>query len=96
MRFKRTVLTGTNINQNQKSRKRQYLDNLPNPSFRRVNKVVVEPFANTVHMTSYTDFFNPDVEIENFNFMIERRNFFDQRVSKKESTITLERLKIKL
>lgn len=61
-----------------------------------MNKVVVEPFANIVHMTSYTDFFNPDVKIDNFNFLIERRNFFDQRVSKKESTIILERLKIKL
>ena len=51
-----------------------------------MNKIVVKSFTNIEDRTSYTYFFNTDVEIEYCNVRIDGWNFLDQPVNNKERT----------
>ena len=42
-----------------------------------MNKVVIEAFANFADKRSYTDFFDPDVEIEGYIDTIDGSHSFD-------------------
>ena len=55
-------------------RQNQYLDDLINPSFLRVNKLFVLPFQNEAQQISYKQYYLPNVEIKNY-VMIDGQNF---------------------
>ena len=48
------------------------------PSFQGVNRLFVLAFENDKQRTSYTEPYLPNVEIKNYNVMINGGNFFDQ------------------
>ena len=76
-RFKRTI----NWNKYQSKAAiqlgNQYLDYLIDPSFLAVNRLFGLLFENNLHRTSYKRYFLPTVEIKEYNFSIDGKNFFD-------------------
>ena len=58
------------------------LDYLTQPSFRGVNRLFVLAFENDEQRTSSKGYYLPNVEIKDYNVMIDRKNFFDQPVKK--------------
>ena len=57
-----------------------YLDYLIDPSFQGVNRRFVLSFENTTDRTLNTKYYLPNVEIKDYNVMIDGQNFFDQPV----------------
>ena len=57
-----------------------YLDFLIDPIFQGVNRLFVLSFENKVDRTVQTKYFLPNVEIKDYNVMIDGRKFFDQPV----------------
>ena len=53
------------------------LDYLINPSFQGVNTLFVLPFLDNTVRVRHTKYFLPNVEIKNYNAMIDRKIFFD-------------------
>ena len=61
------------------------------PSFQGVNRRFVLAFENDTQRTSYTGSYLPNVEIKNYNVMINGKNFFDQPI--KDSKVTYEHIR---
>ena len=84
--FKRTV------NWNKYSSKPELLSQNPNlnhlvePSFKGVNRLFVLAFENDAQRTSHSGYNLPDVELKNYNVMVNGKNFFDQPV--KDNKVT--------
>ena len=78
--FKRAI----NLNKYQPKvspeRQNQYLDFLIDPSFQGVNRLFVLSFENEDDRTVSTKYYLPTVEINDYNVMIDGKNFFDQPV----------------
>ena len=55
----------------------RYLDYLIDPSFQVVNGIFVLLFENNTGRASYKRYYLPQVEIRDYNAMIDGRNFFD-------------------
>ena len=56
-------------------RQNQYLDYLVDLIFQRVNSLFVLSFEDNVVRTGYTRYFHPAVEIQDYNVMIDGKNF---------------------
>ena len=56
------------------------LNHLVQPSFQEVNTPFVLAFENDVQRTSNKIYYLPNVEIKDYNVMIDEKNFFDQTV----------------
>ena len=54
------------------------LNHLVEPSFQGVNRLFVLAFENDNHRTIYDRYYLPNVEIKDYNIMINGENFFDQ------------------
>ena len=54
------------------------LNYLVEPSFQRVNRLFVLAFENDTQGTSSKRYYLPNVEIKDYNVMIDGKNFFDQ------------------
>ena len=65
---------------------KRYLNYLINPSFQRVNRLVVLSFENENDRTSHWTYYLPKVEIKDYNVMIDGRNFFDQPINSMNKT----------
>ena len=80
------------INWNKYSSKPELLAQNPNlnhlvePSFQGVNRIFVLAFKNYTKRTSAKGYYFPNVEIKNYNVMINGENFFDQSI--KNSKVT--------
>ena len=48
------------------------------PIFQGVNRLFVLAFENDTHRTLHPGYYLPNVEIKNYNVMIDGENFFDQ------------------
>ena len=57
-----------------------YLDYLTDPSFQGVNSIFVLSFENNIGWASYKRYYLPQVEIKDYNVMINGLNFFDRPV----------------
>ena len=55
----------------------RYLNYLINPSFQGVNRLFVLSFENENVRTSHSTYYLPKVEINDYNVMIDGKNFFD-------------------
>ena len=64
------------------------LNHLVEPSFQGVNRLFVLAFGNDTERTSVKDYYLPNVEIKDYNVMINGENFFDQPV--KNNKVTYE------
>ena len=54
----------------------QYLDHLVDPSYQGANRLFVTSNENDAHRTNHKRYFLSTVEIDYYNMMIDRRNFF--------------------
>ena len=73
---------GINIQQNQNyQRKIQNLNYLIEPSFQGVNRLFVLAFENDGQRTSHKRYYIPNVEIKDYNFMVDGKNLFDQPIN---------------
>ena len=67
------------------------LNHLIEPSFQGVNRLFVLAFENDNHRTSYDRYYLPNVEIKDYNIMINGENFFDQPI--KNNKVTYENIR---
>ena len=56
------------------------LNHLVEPSFQGMNRLFVLAFENDDHRISNKRYYTPNVEIKNYNVIIDGKNFFDQPV----------------
>ena len=66
------------------------LNHLVEPSFQGVNRLIVLAFENETQRTSAKGYFLPNVEIKDYNVMINGESFFDQPI--KNNKVTSENL----
>ena len=62
------------------------LSHLIEPSFQGVNRLFVLAFENDAQRTSNKRYYIPNVEIKDYNVMIDGKNFFDQPVKNDKVT----------
>ena len=62
------------------------LNHLIEPSFQGVNRVFVLAFENDNHTTIHDQYYLPNVEIKDYNIMINGENFFDQPIKNNKVT----------
>ena len=67
------------------------LNHLVEPSFQGVNRLFVLAFENDTQRTSHSGYYLPNVEIKNYNVMINGENFFDQPI--KNNKVTYESIR---
>ena len=67
------------------------LNQLIEPSFQGVNRLFVLAFENDIQRTSHYGYYHPNVEIKNYNIMINGENLFDQ--PKKGNKVTYENIR---
>ena len=67
------------------------LNYLIEPSFQGVNRLFVLAFENDAQRTSNKRYYIPNVEIKDYNVMIDGKNFFDQPV--KNDKVTYENIR---
>ena len=61
------------------------------PTFRGVNGLFVLAFENDTDRTSHSTYYLPNVEIKDYNIMINGENFFDQPI--KHNKVTYENIR---
>ena len=62
------------------------LNHLIEPSFQGVNRLFVLAFENDAQRTSNKRYYIPNVEIKDYNVMIDGKNFFDQPINSMTKT----------
>ena len=62
------------------------LNHLIEPSFQGVNRLIVPAFENDEQRTSNKRYYIPNVEIKDYNILIDGKNFFDQLVKNDKAT----------
>ena len=62
------------------------LNHLIEPSFQGVNRLFVLAFENDNHTTIHDRYYLPNVEIKDYNIMINGENFFDQPIKNNKVT----------
>ena len=67
------------------------LNHLVEPSFQEVNRLFVLAFENDDQRTSTNGYYLPNVEIKNYNIMINGENFFDQPI--KDNKVTCDNIR---
>ena len=68
----------------------QNLNHLIEPSFQSVNRLFALAFENDAQRTSSKRYYLPNIEIKDYNVMIDGKTFLNQRV--KNNTITHENI----
>ena len=67
------------------------LNHLVEPSFQRVNRFFVLAFEDDEQRTSHSGYYLPNVEIKDYNIMINGENFFNQPI--KNNKVTYENIR---
>ena len=67
------------------------LNHLVEPSFKGVNRLLVLAFENDTQRTSAKGYYLPNVELKDYNVLINQENFFDQPV--KNNKVTHENIR---
>ena len=61
------------------------------PSFQEVNRLFILTFENDTQKTSHSGYHLPNVDIKNYNLVINGENFFDQPI--KNNKVTYENIR---
>ena len=67
------------------------LNHLVEPSFQGVNRLFGQAFENDTQRTSHSGYYLPNIEIKNYNVMINGENIFDQPI--KNNAVTYENIR---
>ena len=89
--FKRTISWNKYLAKPELLAQNANLNHLIEPSFQGVNRLFVLAFENDAQRTSNKRYYIPNVEIKDYNVMIDGKNFFDQPV--KNDKITYENIR---
>ena len=89
--FKRTITWNKYLAKPELLARNANLNHLIEPSFQGVNRLFVLAFENDAQRTSNKRYYIPNVEIKDYNVMIDGKNFFDQPV--KNDKVTYENVR---
>ena len=89
--FIRTISWNKDLPQPELLAQNVNLNHLIEPSFQRTNRLFVLACENDAQRTSNRRYYIPNVEIKDYNVMIDGRNFFDQPV--KNEKVTYENIR---
>ena len=89
--FKRTISWNKYVPKPKLLARNRKLNHLIEPSFQGVNTLFVLAFENDAQRTSNKNFCIPNVEIKDYNVMIDGKNFFDQPI--KNNKVTYENIR---
>ena len=78
--FKRTISRNKYVPKPALLARNQNLNHLIEPSFQRVNRLLVLALEDDAQRTSNKRYYIPNVKIKDHNVMIDGKNFFDQPV----------------
>ena len=81
--FKRTINWNKYLSKPELLPQNANLNHLIEPSFQRINRLFVLAFENDAQRTSKRRYYIPNVEIKDYNVMIDGKNVFDQPVKNK-------------
>ena len=89
--FKRVISWNKYLSKPELLRRNPNLNHLVEPSFHGVNRLFVLAFENDAKRTSHSGYYLPNVELKNYNTMINGENFFDQPI--KNNKVTYENIR---
>ena len=89
--FKRTVNWNKYLSKLELIARNPNLNHLVEPGFNEVNRLFVLAFKNDTQNTSHSGYYLPNVELKDYNIMINGENFFDQPV--KNNKVTYENIR---
>ena len=92
--FKRTINWNKYQSKTKQYNRNPYLDCLIDPSFEGVNRLSVLSFENDTDRTAHTGYNLPNVEIKNYNVMIDGRNVFDQPINNDKTYENIRKIAI--
>ena len=84
--FKRIINWNKYLSKQELLRQNLSLNYLIEPSFQGVNRLFILAFENDTQRTSNSGYYLPNVEIINYNIVINGENFFDQPIKNKKMT----------
>ena len=84
--FKRIINWNKYLSKPELSRQDPNLNYLIEPSFQGVNRLFILAFEDDTQRTSHSEYYLPNVEIKNYNIVINGENFFDQTIKNKKIT----------
>ena len=87
---KRVISWNKYLSKPQLLRQNPNLNRLVEPRFQGVNRLFILAFENDAQRTSHSGYYLPNVEIKNYNVMINGEKFFDQPIE--NNKVTLEKL----
>ena len=79
--FKRTINWNKYLAKPELLAQNSNLNHLIEPSFQGVNKIFVLAFENDAQRTSNKGYYIPNVEVKDYNVMIDGKNFFNQPIN---------------
>ena len=89
--FKRVINWNKYLSKPELIRRNPNLNHLVEPSFQGVNRLFVLAFEGDTQRTSHSGYYLPNVEIKDYNIMINGENFFDQPI--KNNKVTYENIR---
>ena len=84
--FKRVINWNKYLSKPELLRRNANLNHLVEPSFQGVNRLFVLAFENDAQRISHNTYYLPNVEIKDYNIMINGENFFDQPIKNNKGT----------
>ena len=78
--FKRIIYCSRYLSKPELLAQNPNLNHLVEPSFQGVNRFFVLAFEDDAQITSKKRYYLPNVEIKDYNVMIDRKNVFDQPI----------------
>ena len=84
--FKRVINWNKYLSKPESFRRNANLNYLVEPSFQVINRLFVLAFEGDTQRISHSGYYLPNVEIKDYNIMINGENFFDQPVKNKKVT----------
>ena len=84
--FKRTITWNKYLAKPELLAQNANLNHLIEPSFQGINRLFILAFENDDQRTSNKRYYIPNVEIKDYNVMIDGKNFFDQPVKNNKVT----------
>ena len=89
--FKRVINWNKYLSQPELLARNQNLNHLVEPSFQGLNRLFVLAFSNDDYSTSHEQYYLPNIEIKDYNIIINGENFFDQPI--KNNKVTYENIR---
>ena len=78
--FKRTIEWNKYRSEMTNQIKNNNVNYLIDPAFTKVNRLFVLSFKNKEDRTSFSKYYVPNVQIKNFNVVVEGKSFFDMPI----------------